>query len=140
MKRLLPAALLALALTVPLVAEAKPSWRALDRDLHKAILYSADVWNVDYDWLHNCAHGEGGHGRFINSPGDGDGWFQFLPDTWQRMAFGRPYNSWSDGYKLGPGFTPPTKYRQITSRLGQAWTAAWAFSKGLSREWFGDGC
>jgi hypothetical protein len=97
------------------------------------------VWNVDYDWLHNCAHSEGGHGTYIDSYG-GNGWFQFLPSTFIRMSSGQPHNAWKDGYKLGPGFTPPTRYKKITSKLGQAWTAAWAFSHGRSGEWFGAGC
>lgn len=50
------------------------------------------------------------------------------------------FNAWAMGYKLGPNFTPPTRYKRIDSKLGQAWTAAWAFSHGRDHEWFGAGC
>lgn len=137
LKMLIAATLASVSVFAITVAEAKsPSWRLLDSDIHPAIAYSAKTWGVSYSWLHNCAHSEGGHGRFVDTPGDGDGWFQFLPGTWQWMSNA----AWKAGHSLGPHKTPPTKYKQVTSRLGQAWTAAWAFKKGLSYHWYGSGC
>ena len=131
---------------------ASPKWAELDRNIHLSINYSAQTWGVSASWLRSCSATEGGHGRFVDNlpylpgavPGDtihgyrydGDGWFQFLTSTWRRMSSA----AWPAGYRLGPHKTPPTRYRKINSRLGQAWTAAWAFSHGRSGEWFGSGC
>lgn len=134
----------------------KPQWQKLDRDLHAALAYASKRWGVSYSWLHACAHGEGGHGRFIdNKPYirtsvprifgyryDGDGWFQFLNSahsggfptkTWEWMSNA----AWKDGRKGG---RPPGRFRRVDSKLGQAYTAAWAFSRGHSSHWYGDGC
>lgn len=129
-----------------------PKWSILDRDIHRAIDYSAQTWGVSAAWMRSCAATEGGFGRFVDNrpylPSadpkdtvrgtrvDGDGWWQFLMDTWRRMSAG----AWSEGYKLGPHKTPPTRYLKINSRLGQAWTVAWAFKRGSSHEWHGSGC
>jgi hypothetical protein len=114
----------------------RPNWSQLDKSIHTAIGYAARTWGVSYSWLHSCAHSEGGHGRFIDTPGDGDGWFQFLPGTWTWMSNA----AWKAGHKLGPHKTPPSRYRLVTSRLGQAWTAAWAFNAGYAYHWYGSGC
>lgn len=131
-------------------------WRALDRDLHAALEWASKRWRVAYGWLHACAHGEGGHGRFVdNLPYiktkvarifgrryDGDGWFQFLNS---QHAGGKPVRTWewmsNAAWITGRGGErPPGEYRRIDSKLGQSYTAAWAFAHGYSFHWFGKGC
>ena len=112
-----------------------------------AIAWAAQRWGVSSSWLHACAHSEGGHGRFIdNKPYirttvprlygtryDGDGWWQYLTDTWTWMS----NQAWKDGRG---GDRPPGRFRRIDSKLGQAYVTAWAFSRGLSYHWYGASC
>jgi hypothetical protein len=144
--------LTALVLTLTATTAAatkKPDWAALDKDVHKAIGYAAATWGVSATWMHSCAHSEGGHGRFVdNKPyirttvpriygdrWDGDGWFQYLSGTWAWMSNA----AWKTG-RLKGLVRPPIRYKRVDSPLGQAYTTAWAFSRGFSYHWYGSGC
>jgi len=126
---------LLLALATAAGANTAPNWRVLDRDIHKAISYSSRTWHVSASWLHACAHSEGGHGRFIINSVRSSGWFQFQPSTFTWMSNA----AWKEGRKRGL-VRPPLRYKRLDSRLGQAYTAGWAFSRGLSYHWYGRGC
>lgn len=109
-----------------------PNWQAMDRSFPRALRYAAGRWGVSYQWLHACASSEGGTdpGYFaIGTHGD-SGWFQFLPGTW----------AWMSNSAFQSRGAPPAAYRHIRSVVGQTYTAAWAFSRGLSYHWYGRGC
>lgn len=109
-----------------------PNWQAMDRSFPKALRYAAGRWGVSYQWLYACAASEGGTnpGHFaIGTHGD-SGWFQFLPGTW----------AWMSNSAFQSRGAPPAAYRHIRSVVGQTYTAAWAFSRGLSYHWYGRGC
>lgn len=114
-------------------SERHDPWQYRDRDLHAAIDWASKRWKVSASWLHACAHSEGGHGRFIVNGHGAHGWFQFLRGTWTWMSNA----AWQAGRG---GARPPAKYKRIDSKLGQAYTAAWAFSRGYSYHWYGYGC
>src|SRR5262245_14049377 len=38
------------------------SWEAMERDWHRALMWAANRFGVDYGWIHTCNHNEGGHG------------------------------------------------------------------------------
>jgi hypothetical protein len=106
-------------------------WERLERDFHKALRHAAGRFGVSFDWLHNCAHSEGGHGPAFVWGSSGDyGPFQYLAGTFEFM-------SRSAFQTRGH---PPMKYRDRGSIVGQTWTTAWAFSQGLSYHWYGSGC
>lgn len=107
-------------------------WQALDRSFPKALRYASDRWGVSYSWLYACAASEGGTNPSyfaIGTHGD-SGWFQFLPGTW----------AWMGRSAFQSRGAPPVAYRHIRSVVGQTYTAAWAFSRGLSYHWYGRGC
>lgn len=114
-----------------------PSWWQLNADLHKSARWAADVWDVSYDWIHNCAHGEGGHSVDIRIRGAAGEyyWWQYLWGTWEWMS----NEAWKTARQLKME-RPPLDYKRVSSPLGQAFTTAWAFSHGLSYHWFGRGC
>ena len=112
-------------------------WRRLDGDFHKSLRAATRFWGVSYDWLHACAHSEGGHGpKFVwGSDGAGSfGPFQYLSGTFAWMS----NEAWKATRRKG--LRIPIGYKRIDSMVGQTWTAAWAFSHGLSYHWYGRGC
>ena len=119
-------------------AEVRATFEARDRDVRKAIRWAAQEWDVSAVWLTACAASEGGldatrivYGAEPPPTGPDTGWFQFLPGTWAWMS--------NEAWKATEP-SPPPRYRRILSPVGQAYTAAWAFSHGLSYHWFGRGC
>ena len=70
--------------------------------------------------------------RILGYRYDGDGWFQYLSGTWTWMS--------NQAWKDGRGNRPPGSYKRIDSKLGQAYTTAWAFAHGHSGHWYGAGC
>ena len=117
-------------------------WERLDRDIHRATAFAADLFGVSYAWLHACMHSEGGHHGWPPNWAGAGGPFQFLSGTFKGMSV----PTWPE---LKPGsFTAarnkgapvPLKYRNWYSDLGQALTAAYAFSRGYSYHWYGSGC
>lgn len=80
-------------------------------------------------------HSEGGHGMVWNRQGSGAfGPFQFMRGTFYayvRPAFAR---AWVEGQQI------PVAYARWNSYLGQSFTAAHMFARGLSWHWTGRGC
>ena len=108
-------------------------YERLERSVPDAARWAAREWNVAASWLISCARSEGGLDAghvAIGTHGD-TGWWQFLHGTWTWMS--------NEAWKAKKP-SPPPRYRRITSPVGQAYTAAWAFAHGLSHHWFGAGC
>ena len=103
-----------------------------------ALKLASRYYGVSYSWLHACAYSEGHiEGRrkpggpidpfIMNRQGSGaGGWMQFMESTF---------------YGNLEGAKPiPRKYRKWTSKLGQAYVAAYMFKHGQSGQWAGSGC
>ena len=109
-----------------------PDWAAMERSFPRALRHAASRFGVSYSWLWACAGSEGGRtpGHVAHGDAGEVGWFQFLPSTWNRMS----------PQAFSVRGAPPRAYRHIRSVVGQTWTASYAFMRGWSGEWFGDGC
>lgn len=106
------------------------SWEALENDWHRALSSAAARFGVSYSWLHACNHGEGGHNRYADNPiSDATGTMQFMPGTF--------YGNAPAAFRAAH---VPARYMNIFSFVGQAYTAAYMFSIGQSRQWVGAGC
>lgn len=108
------------------------NWAALERSFPAAAAHAGQRFGVSASWLSSCAASEGGRtpGHIAIGAAGEVGWFQYLAGTWAFM-------SRSAFQTRG---APPSPYRRITSIVGQTWTTAWAFSRGLSYHWHGSGC
>ena len=106
-------------------------WEARDRSMWKAVEAAAVEYGVSAAWLHACVSTEGGHnGWVMNHGGSGaGGWFQFMEST---------FYGYVDDARRTNRF--PKKYAKWTSRVGQAYTAAYMFKIGQSGQWTGAGC
>lgn len=114
-------------------ADVRAHFERLERSVPDAARWAATSWGVAASWLISCARSEGGLDAghvAIGTHGD-TGWWQFLSGTWTWMS--------NEAWKAKKP-SPPPRYRRITSPVGQAYTAAWAFSRGLSFHWYGTGC
>ena len=118
-------------------------WRVRNGNFHLALRAATQRYHVSYSWLHACAHSEGHiHGyRWVNNKpqkwrgidpfemnhggSDAGGWMQYMPGT---------LTSNVRNVKI------PTVYKKWRSRVGQAYTAAYMFKIGQSRQWTGSGC
>jgi len=139
----------AFATKVPTVPPpASYDWERLDSDFHKSLRAATTLWGVRYDWLHACAHSEGGHGPRILAPGGATdaqmdvgtwygsvGFFQFLDGTWRWMS----NEAWK-ATRREKNLRIPWRYHDVRSVVGQTFTAAWAFAHGLSYHWYGRSC
>jgi hypothetical protein len=106
------------------------SWEAQERDWHLALSRAAARFGVSYSWLHACNHSEGGHAFVWNRQGSGAfGPMQFMSGT---------LYAYVDDARRAAGF--PVRYARWDSYVGQAYTAAYMFSRGLSSHWTGSGC
>lgn len=127
-------------------ADVRAMYERLERSVPGAARWAAERWNVDASWLISCAGSEGGLdasyvklGATPPPKGPDTGWWQFLPGTWAWMSNA----AWKAVYP-----PPPPRYKHIRSVVGQAYTAAWAFSEGyqspgwqpLAPQWYGKGC
>jgi len=105
-------------------------WIKQDRDIHLALKGASARYGVSYSWLHACAHSEGlsdGRTYFVmNHEGSGAGGpLQFMESTFKSNV---------------PNVDIPPQYKKWTSNVGQAYTAAYMFKIGQSRQWTGAGC
>lgn len=105
-------------------------WNARNADIHKAIWGASRAYGVSASWLHACVHSEGGHGRWVwNTSGSGaGGWFQFMRGTF----YGYVHKAQRGKF--------PARFKNWNSRVGQAYTAAYMFKIGESKQWTGHGC
>ena len=106
------------------------AWELQEHDWHRALVTAAMRFGVSYGWLHDCNHGEGGHNRYADNPiSDATGTMQFMPGTFYAYA--------DDAFRAAD---VPRRYLDIYSFVGQAYTSAYMFSRGLSSHWVGAGC
>jgi len=82
-------------------------------------------------WLLSCSSGEGGHGGFVmNHEGSGaSGWMQFMSGTF----YGHAPAAFAHAQSMG--FILPEGLLNIQSPLGQAITAAYMRTHGMSSHW-----
>lgn len=113
--------------------EEQTSWQAAIREV-QAAYPGSDAW------IDSCSRSEGagasGEGPYVlNHQGSGaSGWMQFMPSTFWRM-----YRAAAAELKAR-GFTIVAASAAITSRIGQAMAAGWAYTHGATGEWSGSGC
>lgn len=121
--------------------DVRAHFERLERSVPDAARWAAREWGVAASWLISCARSEGGldAARIVVGTHGDTGWWQFLAGTWQWMSNA----AWK---AVKPA--PPPRYRRITSPVGQAYTAGWAFAHGyqtpgaqpIAPQWYGRGC
>lgn len=115
-----------------LVAEKRLSYELpYSNDWVTSVRIAQQVYPGTDSWLLSCSHGEGGHGAFkLNYQGSGaSGWMQFMPSTF----YGHVYTALAD--VKAHGFVLPDGLTDIHSPLGQALTAAYMRTHGMSSHW-----
>jgi hypothetical protein len=107
----------------------------LEGDFHRALELASKTFRVSYSWLHNCDHDEGSDRMVWNTGGSGAfGPMQFMRGTFYSNV-GRAFSTArARGVKL------PARFARWDSNVGQAFTAASMFSRGLSSHWTGASC
>lgn len=113
--------------------EEQTSWQAAIREVQPAYPGS-DVW------IDPCSRSEGSgasgeQGFVMNREGSGaSGWMQFMPSTFWRMYYAAVADL------KARGFIIVASSARITSRIGQAMAAGWAWANGRTHEWHGANC
>lgn len=121
--------------------DVRAGFERLERSVPDAARWAAREWGVAASWLISCARSEGGldAARIVIGTHGDTGWWQFLSGTWLWMS--------NAAWKATEP-SPPPRYRRITSPVGQAYTAGWAFAHGyqtpgaqpIAPQWYGTGC
>jgi len=132
---LLTVYLFLLTIATATARDQRVDWASLNQNFHQSLRLAASTFRVSYQWLHACAHSEGGHGFIYSNSGSGAfGPFQFIRSTFYGnvgAAFQRA---------AARGTAIPIGYERWDSYLGQSFTAAYMFSIGESYEWTGAAC
>lgn len=135
-------------------------WDRYDHDTTRALKAAGFIFKVDWHWLSACNDAEGGHNdpaRLLYSlrTGSQPGWNNAGSYAFGAMQFmldrkPAPHRAdWGTYEKYSPiafaiakdnGFWVPHRFNTPASNVGQAITAGFMFSAGMSSQWSGAGC
>jgi len=120
-------------------ARGRVCWARMNSsDFDVPLARAARTFGASFSHLHSCSHSEGNNHRggfIMNREGSGaGGWMQFMRSTF--------YGYVDEAFEgaRARGDRVPWRYSNWYSKVGQAYTAAYMFGRGLSSHWTGAGC